>query len=102
YLDICIYIPQILLFFISLGICFAGLKNKVRTSYVGFAFLYLVVTYSASWMLSGGRYLACNIPLFIILAMTTRTRFRQLSVMLVSASMLAVYTFLFVCNYPVM
>ncbi|MBQ3864421.1 MAG: hypothetical protein II781_01090 [Clostridia bacterium] len=56
YLDICIYIPQILLFFISLGICYAGLKNKVRTSYVGFAFLYLLVTYSASWMLSGDAF----------------------------------------------
>lgn len=102
YLDVCIYVPQILLFFLSLGLCFVGLKKGVRTSFVGYAFLYLLVTYSASWLLSGGRYLACNIPLFIISALCIQNKRGQGFILLSSAMFLSVYTILFVANYPIM
>ena len=67
-LSLIIYWPQIIAFFIAVAAIFAGLKNRVRISYLLFLGAYAGVTYFQSWMLSGGRYITACLPLYIVFA----------------------------------
>ncbi len=62
-----LWIPQAALAVISAVILLCGMK-KLRAAYMGYAISYVLLTYSAAWLLSAGRYLSCCIPLFIVLA----------------------------------
>ena len=39
-----------------------------------YAFFYLILNYSLSWLLSGGRYLSCDVPFFLFAAALTEKR----------------------------
>ena len=67
-LSLIIYWPQIIGFFIAMAAIFAGLKNKVKVSYLLFLDAYTGVTYFQSWMISGGRYITACLPLYIVFA----------------------------------
>ena len=67
-LSLIIYWPQIIGFFISVAAIFAGLKNKVKVSYLLFLGAYTGTTYLQSWMISGGRYVTACLPLYIVFA----------------------------------
>ena len=67
-LSLIIYWPQIIAFFVAVAAIFAGLKNKVRISYLLFLGAYVGVTYFQSWMISGGRYVTACLPLYIVFA----------------------------------
>ena len=53
--------------------------------YVLYGFVYLVLNYSLSWLLSAGRYLSCGLPFFLFAAALTENR-RWLTI-LISAGM---------------
>lgn len=63
---ISLWIPQAVLFIISIVILLYGIR-KIRALYMGYAIAYVCMTFSATWLLSAGRYLSCCIPLFLIL-----------------------------------
>lgn len=42
--------------------------------YTLYAFAYLVLNYSLSWLLSAGRYLSCALPFFLFAAALTEKR----------------------------
>ncbi len=68
-----IWIPQIflfILFFIALALCW----RKLPSMYTLYAFFYLILNYSLSWLLSAGRYLSCGIPFFLFAAVLTNKR----------------------------
>ena len=68
-----IWIPQIflfILFFIALVLCW----RKLPSIYTLYAFFYLILNYSLSWLLSAGRYLSCGIPFFLFAAVLTNKR----------------------------
>lgn len=70
---IALWIPQVILFVFSVGILIYGIK-KLKTFQIGYAGAYVLLTYSATWLLSAGRYLSCCIPLFIVLAIAAERR----------------------------
>ncbi len=59
-----IYWPQLFLYFIAAALLFAGLRRKLKTSYVLYGTAYLGMCYTASWLISGGRYMLGCIPLY--------------------------------------
>lgn len=68
-----IWIPQLVLFglfFALLAICW----RRFPSMYTLYAFFYLVLNYSLSWLLSGGRYLSCGVPFFLFAAAVTEKR----------------------------
>ena len=68
-----IWIPTLLLFagFFAL-LWYAG--GRFRSMYTLYAFAYLVLNYSLSWLLSAGRYLSCALPFFLFAAALTEKR----------------------------
>ncbi len=62
-----IYWPQLFLYFIAAAILFVGFSKKLPTSYLLYGTAYLGMCYTASWLISGGRYLLGCIPLFLCL-----------------------------------
>ena len=68
-----LWYPEILFFIVSIGIIAAGIK-KVSSMYISYGIAYVWLTYSASWLMSGGRYLSVCIPLFVILAVRLEKR----------------------------
>ena len=61
-----IYWVQIALYFIALITLLAGIRKRQRISEILFGAVYLGFTYLSGWMISGGRYLLCCIPLYVI------------------------------------
>lgn len=90
-----IWIPEGVLFIVCMILLIWGVK-KIRPMYYGYAVVYILITYSAAWLISGARYLACNIPLFMILAVGGEKHKRFLPVLSVVFAMLQmIYLFAF-------
>ena len=68
-----IWIPTLAMFplFFAL-LCYAW--KRFRSMYTLYAFVYLVLNYSLSWLLSAGRYLSCALPFFLFAAALTEKR----------------------------
>ena len=49
-------------------------RKRFRSMYTLYAFAYLVLNYSLSWLLSAGRYLSCALPFFLFAAALTEKR----------------------------
>lgn len=62
-----IYYAQIFLYFFALAVLLYGLKKKERMMYLLYGGVYLGFTYLSGWMISGGRYVFCCVPLYLIL-----------------------------------
>lgn len=60
-----IWIPNAVLFIIGILALIAGIRY-LRSMYMGYFLAYFIMNYSVSWLLSGGRYLSCAIPLFLV------------------------------------
>lgn len=96
-----IYRPQIALYFLCLGILVYGIYKKERMSFLLFGGVYLGFTYLSGWMISGGRYMLCCIPVYIILAKLKDGLPRRL--LLLAAGMLFfIYSELFLRGYAIM
>lgn len=67
-LALIIYWPQIIAFFIAVISIFAGAYKKVPASHLLFIGAYTGATYFHGWMLSGGRYIAACLPIYIVYA----------------------------------
>ena len=65
-----IWIPTILLFPVFFGLLIWAWK-KFRSMYTLYGFVYLILNYSLSWLLSAGRYLSCALPFFLFAAALT-------------------------------
>ena len=60
-----IYWPQLLLYFIAAAILFAGFRRQTDTAWILYGTAYLGMCYTASWLISGGRYMLGCIPLYL-------------------------------------
>lgn len=96
-----IYIPQIVLYFTALTILFLGIRNGVRMEYLLYGAVYLGFTYLSGWMISGGRYMLCCFPCFIVLAQLKKDGLR-LGLALLSAGVFVVYSLMFLMGYAIM
>ena len=84
-----LWIPQAMLAVFSVGILIYGIK-KLKLFHAGYAIAYVLLTYSATWLISAGRYLSCCIPLFIALAITTERKKWLMPVFISAFSMLLI------------
>lgn len=66
-----IWVPTILLFPVFFALL-VWAWNKFRGMYTLYGFVYLVLNYSLSWLLSAGRYLSCALPFFLFAAALTQ------------------------------
>lgn len=70
-----IWLPELALFAAAFIIILLAVKRSgAPESFLAYAFCYLTVNYSLSWLLSAGRYLSCCFPLFILGALLLRER----------------------------
>lgn len=67
------WIPQFLMFFISI-ILLIVFVNKIRTSYILYAFSFIIISYSTTLLLSGPRYLIGAFPLFISMGLLGKNK----------------------------
>jgi 4-amino-4-deoxy-L-arabinose transferase-like glycosyltransferase len=68
-----IWIPEALLFFLFAGVLLLSWRRE-PSRYTLYAFAYLILNYSLSWLLSAGRYLSCGLPFFLFAARLTQGR----------------------------
>lgn len=68
-----VWLPQLILFVVFFGVL-ALCWRRFPASLTLYAFFYLILNYSLSWLLSGGRYLSCDIPFFLFAAALTEKR----------------------------
>lgn len=61
-----IWLPQLILFVLTIILLFYGMKRH-PLKYTAFLFVYTMINYSVTYLISGGRYMSCAFPLFIIL-----------------------------------
>jgi len=96
-----IFIPQIILFFFTIVVLLYGLKKKVRTSYIIYSLAFLIYSYSPSWLLSGGRYLSCLFPLFIIFGVFAEREHRKFALMLTTILLFTFFGIAYLCNFGI-
>ncbi len=64
-LIMCIWLPELILFVITIVLLAYGLTRH-PLKYTAFLLVYTLVNYSVTFLISGGRYMSCAFPLFII------------------------------------
>lgn len=58
------WIPELLLF-VLFAILFWRSRNKHRSMFTLYGFVYFTLNYCLSWLLSAGRYLSCGVPFYL-------------------------------------
>ncbi|MCD7770130.1 MAG: hypothetical protein LUH36_08475 [Oscillospiraceae bacterium] len=87
-----IYWPQLAIYFIAAALLFAGRRQRLDTAYILHGAAYLGMCYTASWLISGGRYMLGCIPIYMCVGSLDRKWLRY--------SVLAGETaFMLLCNY---
>lgn len=96
-----IYIPQLVLYFTALAVLFLGIRNGVRMEYLLYGAVYLGFTYLSGWMISGGRYMLCCFPCFIVLGQLKKDSVRM-GLTALSTGIFTVYSLMFLMGYAIM
>ena len=63
-----IYYVQIALYFFVLAVLLYGVWKKERVMYLLYGGVYLGFSYLSGWMISGGRYMLCCVPVYMVLS----------------------------------
>lgn len=95
------WIPQLITFSAILLLILCSF-NKLRVSYIAYMFVFLVMSFSSTWSISGARYASSIFPIYILFASFTKNRTLFFALMFFFTSMLAFYTIAFVRGFPVM
>lgn len=61
-----LWVPQFILFFVSITAIIYGFVKKMRPTYQIYLIMFTLVTYSSTWLISGGRYTLSALPLFML------------------------------------
>lgn len=67
-----IYWPQLALYFLAAGVIFLAWRRRLDNALTLYATGYLGMCYTASWLISGGRYMLGCTPLFLVLGRERR------------------------------
>lgn len=96
-----IYVPQIVLFFAAALLLLQGIRQGLPLPYLFYGAAYLIFTYLSGWMISGGRYMLCCFPLFMVPA-----RFRsdgaKAACILCEACLFFAYSLFYLLGYAIM
>ena len=60
-----IYWPQLFIYFIAAALLMAGWKRRLDNAHVLYGTAYLGMSYTASWLISGGRYMLGCTPMYL-------------------------------------
>ena len=96
-----IYYPQIALYFLALCVLLLGVWQRQPVSLLLYGGAYLGFTYLSGWMISGGRYMLCCVPLYVILS-ALRRRTAQCGLLFFLALLHFIYSLLFFLGYSIM
>ena len=91
---ITVFLPNVIAFVCSLGLLAYGV-GKLPGAYMAYGIAYLVVAYSPTWLLSGGRYMLVLFPLWGILALAVKGKGRRLAALGVLSVISLYYCVLF-------
>lgn len=80
-----IYWPQLTLYFIGAALLFAGWRRGLDMPWLLYGTAYLGMCYTASWLISGGRYMAGCFPVFLSVGMLQKRWLRILVLVLEAA-----------------
>lgn len=61
-----LWIPELILFFVYIASFAYGIVKKMRPSYLAYLLSYFLLTYSSTWLISGGRYVLSAMPVFML------------------------------------
>ncbi len=87
-------IPALISFLVVVLVLFYSF-HKIRLSYLAYALVYLVVSFSPTWLLSGSRYISSLAPLFLIFAVFSKDRSTDTILTFCSTCLLGAYTLAF-------
>ena len=96
-----IYWVQIALYFLTLGVLAYGLYKKEKTMYLLYGGVYLGFTYLSGWMISGGRYMLCCVPVYIVLSRLKEGPVRKLLIAAAGFLFFA-YSLFYLRSYAIM
>jgi len=97
-----IWAPQLVMLPLCLLALFWSVRRKRQPNFlIAYGFAYFLATFCLSWLLSGGRYLSCCLPFFVILSefLEKRPLLRAVMPALFGGGML-VYYHLFLSGAP--
>ncbi len=100
-LSLFIYWVQIALYFLTLGILAYGLYKKEQTMYLLYGGVYLGFTYLSGWMISGGRYMLCCVPTYIVLSRLKEGPIKKL-LMAAAGFLFFAYSLFYLRSYAIM
>lgn len=61
-----LWVPQFSLFFVNIVVIIYGYIKKMRPTYLAYLIAFFLLTYSSTWVISGGRYTLSALPMFIL------------------------------------
>ena len=96
-----IYLPQIALFFSSALILLWGVRRGEPLPYLFYGAAYLIFTYFSGWMISGGRYMLCCFPLFMVLS-RLQSDGAKAACIFVEACLFFAYSLFYLLGYAIM
>ncbi len=93
-----LWFPQFVLFFFGLVVLLIGIR-RIPATYSVYFFIYFFMNFSITWPLSCGRYMTCALPMFVVLAESSRRHpHLHRGLLTASAMLFAVYIPLFLMN----
>lgn len=96
-----LWIPEVFGIFLVMGLIFYGFR-KIRLSYIAYMLVYIFITASSTWLISGFRYIVSLFPIHILLALAIRDKMTDALYSYTSILMLGFYTMAFVMDFHVM
>ena len=88
------WIPQAVFIFAS-ALFLLSMSPTIQPADGLYAWLYLVLTMSPSWMLSGPRTLTAMYPLYIMLALTSRKKWNYVAIMAASVVLMCFFSYMY-------
>jgi hypothetical protein len=99
--QVALWIPQIVAVVLVILLIFYAM-HKIRLSYIAYAFGYIFLCASSTWLLSAPRYLLGLFPLYLLIALLSRRRSLDVLLTFVSIILLCFYTIAFIMDFNVM
>lgn len=99
--SVSLWIPQIIIILCAMVLLLCGFR-KIRASYMVYFFVYLFVSISPTWLLSGPRYVMSIFPIYMILALLSKNKVADILLTSVSVLLLAFCTLAYVTGHPIM
>jgi hypothetical protein len=100
-LAVWIYWPQLGLYFLCFALLLAGWKNNLDTALLLYGTAYLGMCYTASWLISGGRYMMGCVPMLLCVGRLERRGLR-IGILLGELVLFGMYNYYFMQGQAIM